>query len=48
MKRSQRRLRRRRGAACGAGKVDKDESDIGQIQNTLAARLWMGGISASA
>jgi len=28
--------------------VDEDESDIGQIQDTLAARPWMGVFTAPA
>jgi hypothetical protein len=42
--RGQRRLRLRREAAWRTEMVDEDESDIGQFQNTLAARLWMGGL----
>jgi hypothetical protein len=41
--RGQRRLRLRRGAAGDAGLVDEDESDIGQIQDTLATRTRCTG-----
>jgi len=34
-------LRLRRGAAGDAGMVDEGESDIGQIQDTLATRLGL-------
>src|SRR5580698_652136 len=43
--RGQRRLRRRRVAACGAGTVDDDESDIRQTQDTLACKTNTGALT---